>query len=64
MTMPPLDNSEETSQSETDAAPHWGRCHLCSGQLGVVVRVESPIKGQPVTYYACEQCTHVLVRKV
>jgi hypothetical protein len=63
MTLSLPDEREEDRRRGRFASPHWGRCHLCAGRLNVLVRIEPQTNGQPVTYYACEQCGHVLVRK-
>ena len=58
----PLSRDELAPRIKHDT-PVYGRCcHLCGGRLEVLVRVEPQVNGQPVTYYACERCAHVLVR--
>jgi hypothetical protein len=63
MTLPLLKNEEDNEHPKAAALPHWGRCHLCGGKLGVLVRVAPETNGPPVIYYACERCAQVLVRK-
>lgn len=62
MTVSLLNDQDEAGRVRAPASPHWGRCHLCEGRLKVLVRIEPQVNGQPVIYYACEQCAHVLVR--
>lgn len=54
---------EITELSSTDAPREGGRCHLCDGRIRILVSVQPQANGQSVTYYACEQCGHVLVWK-
>jgi hypothetical protein len=61
MIMPPTE--EITELSSADAPREGSRCHLCDGRIGILVSVQPQTNGQPVTYYACEQCGHVLVCK-
>lgn len=63
MTLPLLENEEDKKGSRAAALPHGGRCHVCGGRLGVLVSVKPEAYGPPVTYYACDRCAQVLVRK-
>jgi len=62
---PPEKQNSETEWSEAGSSSSGdeGRCHVCGGSLGLLVRVDPQTTGQPVTYYACERCAQVLVRK-
>lgn len=56
--------AEEMIESSDEDAPRQGiHCHHCSGRFSVLVRVEPRTSGPPVTYYACERCAHIMVRK-
>lgn len=63
MSMPLSEGEEEAKQPSQDTSPHGGRCHVCGGKLGVLVRVEPETNGPAVIYYTCERCDQVLVRR-
>lgn len=59
MTTPLSRKGAERFRSEE---PVYGcRCHACGSRLDVLVRIEPQAEGPPVTYYACERCSHVLI---
>jgi transposase len=59
----PRDQDSEAERSEVRQLGSEGRCDNCGGRLDLLVRVEPQTNGQPVTYYACDRCDQVLVRK-
>lgn len=54
---------EFAAQASAQVPREGGSCQLCRGRLRVVARIELQADGQPTTYYACEGCGQVLVRK-
>jgi hypothetical protein len=60
---PPANQNSETEWSEAGSSGGESRCHICGGRLDLLVHVEPQTNGRPVTYYACERCDQVLVRK-
>lgn len=56
--------SKEVGVPANAQAPReGGSCQLCRGRIRVLVRVEPQTDGQPITYYACDGCGQILVRK-
>jgi len=59
----PRDQNLESRDSAESHSGRGGQCPICDGQLGLLVHVEPQTNGRPVTYYACERCEQILVRK-